>query len=373
MAIGSVIVAADIPGVAGLASLASRDLDYELESAAAAPDGRSLWFTANARRRGDAVGQPSLVLATMDAGNTVTQSPLALDAFGAGVDASAAPARRALIDSMVFDARGELMIAGGRAANGLAAMRVAGLRTAEAARRVPLSSSGFDLHRLARLANGRVFAFGVAGGKLTGVEVAENGRLVGEKALLASPAFVEMAASAFDGGAVVLARRGFEIATAEIWAAKLSSRGDVEQTITLPGRTGSIAALKGGGFALVSSRAGTRGFDVTLRVLGPDMRERSANQLVTDQVNPAFSVVATPSGGFVVAGSKDRGLWVSEFAPDGRPLWTEMRKPAPPDAEMVFNLQLASTNDTVFLPYTAFTLEGREQRKSVRIIKFQVK
>ena len=275
---------------------------------------------------------------------------------------------------MAFDSRGDLLMAGGHAANSVVVVRVRGDAShIETPKPLVAATATFDLQRLVRLRDGRVLALGLALDKLASAEIGENGRLAPSKAFAASAALVETAEATFDGGAVLLARRGFEVATAEIAIAKLSARGDLERTRALPGRTGSIAALKGGGYALVSSQAGARGFDVTLRMLDSDMQERSATRLVTDQVNPGFAVIATPSGGFVVAGSKDRGLWVSEYAADGKAMWTESRVPAPPEAEMVFNLRLLIAGDTVVLPYTAFTIENREQRKSVRIVKFQVK
>lgn len=369
----SVMSTAQIPGLLGRASLASGDLDYELQSAAATPDGKALWFVASAHAKGQVRGG-TLVLAAVDARNDITQSSLTLDAPDKPAEPVSRSARRQLVDGMAFDSRGDLLIQVGRGATPPAIVRVQlDSRRVEAPRPLQLTTSNSDVHKIVRLTDGRVLALGNADDKLFAAELADNGRMVWQKSLAAESGFVEMAASTFDGGAVVLARHGQDVASAQIWIGKLSSKGELERAITVPGRTGSAAALREGGYAIVTSQAGARGFDVTLRLFGPDMRERSSSPIVKDQVNPEFAVVAAPRGGFLVAGTKDRGLWVSQFGADGRAIWTETRTPTPPEAEMVFNLRLLSVGDTFFLPYTAFTLDGREQRQSIRVLKFQAR
>jgi hypothetical protein len=134
-----------------------------------------------------------------------------------------------------------------------------------------------------------------------------------------------------------------------------------------------VTELSGGGYAVVTHAAGARGFDVTLRRLGPDLREQWSKPLASDQLNPAFDVASVPSGGFVVAGSRDRGLWLTHYDANGGVVWTEHRPPQPPDAEMIFNMKLLAHGETFALAYTAFRTEGREQRQVVRALTFGVK
>jgi hypothetical protein len=374
VAVSTLVVSAEIPGVLGRASLANSELDFELQASAVAPDGQALWFVTTARPKGQVRGDGSLVLATVDARNQLTQSALVLGPPVAAADQLNPGAPRQLVEGMTFDAHGDLLIAVGRGRAPAAIVKVpTATRRADAARPLQLSTADFDLHELVRLTDGRVLAFGIVEDKLFAAELADNGRVAWQKTLPVPTGVVEMAAPTSDGGAVVLARRGQDTPPGEVWVGKLSPKGDVERAITFPGRRGSVAALREGGYALVTSLPGARGFDVMLRVLDRDMHERSSTRLATDQVNPGFSVVAAPREGFIVAGAKDRGLWASQIAADGRSLWTEARTPAPPEAEMVFNVQLRAAGDTLFLPYTAFTLQGREQRQSIRVVKFQVK
>jgi hypothetical protein len=312
-------------------------------------------------------------LATFAPGREVVRTALTLP----GADAAAGPAarrgRRVLGDvAATRDGRLAFALAPGPNPSSIALLRT-DARELEAARPVVMPSPDVDVQQLVQTTGGQLLALGVANNRPFVAEIAGDGKTAWQQPIAADPALIDMGRPTRDGGVIVVGRRGLNVDAQEVWIAKLSARGALERSMTVAARGGAVAPLAGGGYAVVTHAAGARGFDVTLRVLTDDMRERWSKSLVADQVNPAFDVAGTPSGGFIVAGSKDRGLWVTNYDVEGRVIWTDHRVPQPPDVEMVFNLQLIARGDTFVLPYTAFTLEGREQRQSVRVLTFVVK
>ena len=367
--------AADIPGRLGQGVLAAPDLDFELYEAALSPDARETWLVAGARPKGEPTAPAAVVLATFDARGGVVQSALALPAAGAADAPSARAARRRPVDDLAFGPQGQLLVAigGGASRSPQIVPLPAGSRDPGTARPVIVQGESFDIQELVRLRDGRLLAIGNAGGNPLVAEISASGETVWQNAVPADPAAIDMAAPSPDGGVVVLGRRGADLATQEVWVAKLSAKGGLDHAVTIAARGGSVAPLGGGGYALVTHQAGARLFDVTLRGLAPDMRELWTRTLVADQVNPAFAVAPAADGGFVVAGTKDRGLWVARYTAGGEEVWTEHRVPQPPDLELVSNLALLVRDEVFVLAYTAFTLDGREQRQSVRVIRFEVK
>jgi hypothetical protein len=365
--------AADIPGLQGRAALAAPDLDFELREAALSTTGSDLWVVASARPRGKPTGVESMWLATFAPGRDVVRTALALPGADASAGAAARPGRRLLGDvAATRDGRLAFALAPGPNPSSIALLR-RDARELEAARPVVLPSSDVDVQQLVQSTGGQLLALGVANNRPFVAEIAGDGKTVWQQPIAADPALIDMGRPTRDGGVIVVGRRGLNVDAQEVWIAKLSARGGLERSMTVAARGGAVAPLAGGGYGVITWAAGARGFDVTLRAITDDMRERWSKSLIADQVNPAFDIAATPSGGFIVAGSKDRGLWVTNYDADGGVIWTDHRVPQPPDVEMVFNLQLIARGDTFVLPYTAFTLEGREQRQSVRVLTFVVK
>jgi hypothetical protein len=364
---------AEIPGLRSRATLASSDLDFELREAAVAASGE-VWAAVAARPRGNPTAAESFVLATFDGSREVTQMPLRLPGAEPPSDASRRAVRRRLLEDMEVTADGRLAfaLAPGANAASIALMR-SGAREVEPPRALALSGADADVQELVTASGGRLLAIGVAGNRPIVAEITPEGKTLWQQEITADPVLIDAARATRDGGVVVLGRRGLALDAQEVWIAKLSARGRLERSVTYAARGGAVAELTGGGFGIVTHAAGARGFDVMVRVLTEDMRERWSKPLVSDQVNPGFDIAPATSGGFVVAGTKDRGLWVTHYDADGRVVWTDHTVPQPPDVEMVSNLKLFSRGDTFVLPYTAFTMEGREQRQSVRVLTFVVK
>jgi hypothetical protein len=181
------------------------------------------------------------------------------------------------------------------------------------------------------------------------------------------------AAVGADGGAAVVGEKG-TFPDSSAWVARLSTTGAVVTSKMLPGRPLDIARSADGTTILLLQRGTLLASEVVLQVLAPDLTPRSERVLVANQrFVPAFRAAAVPSGGFVLAGVKDRGRWLSRIDAAGAEVWTDARDPrAQKDAEIVTSIDLLARGDRLAAVYAAFTVQDRRQRKVVRITRFRV-
>jgi hypothetical protein len=201
--------------------------------------------------------------------------------------------------------------------------------------------------------------------------VTPTGAVTWERVLPADGVRLESMSTADDGSLLVLGRSGADVTKATLWVATLSPKGELLTQATFPGHDGEIARLRDGSAVLVFDRVAEKGFDVFVKTLGPDLRERSTTPLMSAQLTSgAFRIAATPDGGYLIAGVRDRGRYVARFDAAGKERWSDSRPPAAPGLEIVMRVELLVRGRTVLLPYAAYVVEGREQRQAVRVARF---
>ena len=369
--VSAVAAQTKIPDVQSRATLSAPDLDFELDAVAAAPGGE-VWAVVVGRPRGNPTATETTMLASFGVTGAVTRTPLELPLADRSTTDVRRGAPRDLVKDMEVVANGRVVLALPRwnTAPSIALVSATG-KTLETPRPLELSRDA-DIQKLV-VVGSRLIALGTVGNRPLVAEITTEGKTIWQQTIDAAPALIDSARATRDGGVILLGRRASSSGSQDVWIAKLSEKGSLERSITLPARGGAVTELAGGGYAVVTHAAAARGFDVTLRLLSADLSERSNKPIASGQLNPAFDVAAAPSGGFVVAGTRDRGLWVTHYDSGAAVVWTDYRPPQPPDVEMVSDLKLFGRAATFVLAYTAFTTEGREQRKVVRVVSFGVK
>ena len=360
-----------IPDVRSRATLSAPDLDFELDAVAAAPGGE-VWAVVVGRPRGNPTAAETTMLASFGGAGAVTRTPVQLPLADRPTTVARRGAPRDAVKDMEVAADGRVVLALPRwdTPPSIALVSATG-KALETPRPLELSRDA-DIQELV-LVGRRLIALGTVSNRPLVAEITTEGKTIWQQTIDAEPVLIDSARATRDGGVVVLGRRGSSSGSQEVWLAKLSAKGSLERSITLPARGGAVAELAGGGYSVVTHAAAARGFDVTLRLLSEDLTERSNKPIASGQLNPAFDVAAAPSGGFVVAGTRDRGLWVTHYDSGAAVVWTDHRPPQPPDVEMVSELKLFERAGTFVLAYGAFVTEGREQRKVVRVVSFGAK
>jgi hypothetical protein len=174
-----------------------------------------------------------------------------------------------------------------------------------------------------------------------------------------------------DGNLVTVAEEG-AFPNSSTSVERISPRGNVLAKTSFPGRPSDLARGSDGTYVVLIEKAGADGSEILIKALGTDLTERWTRSLVARQrLVPPFRVAPVQSGGFIVAGTKDRGLWISRLNSDGKEVWTDTHDPlTSPELEMVSHVELVAAQDVFVAAYTAFVVSGREQRTVVRTLRF---
>jgi hypothetical protein len=359
--------AEEIPRLAWRTSLQSADREYELRAAAISADGSSLWVGVASRPRGTIGGPEKLILTSIAGAGKPTG--LVIDA---SADASLADLteRRGLLGMSAGRDRAIVLGLDRRSAGiGVATLDAVSGRIA-AARPLAFDSGKPELARLVPMPDGRILTVGTLGTRPFVAALSADGTVAWQRVLDQENVNLDDGAPTTDGGVMVIGRQGADPSATRVWVAKLSAKGEVEREAAFDGWLGSIAQGTGGGYLLaITDRA--RAASVTLTGLGPALETRWTRPMPAGQpATPAFRVRPIRGGGYIVAGIKDRGLWVARIGDDGTPVWTDAQSPAPPQVETALNVELLSRDEAFFVVYTVFAIDGKEQRQLVRVIRF---
>jgi hypothetical protein len=359
--------AVEIPGLAWRTSLQSTDREYELRAAAVSADGSSLWVGVASRPRGTLGGPEKLILTSIAGAGKPT---------GLMIDASADASlgdlaeRRGLLGMSAGRDRAIVLGLDRRGAGiGVATLDAASGRIA-AARTLGFDSGKPEIARLVPMPDGRILTVGTLGTRPFAAVLSADGTVAWQRVLDQENVNLDDGAPTADGGVIVTGRQGADPSATRVWVAKLSAKGDVEREAAFDGWLGSIAQASSGGYLLaITDRA--RAASVTLTGLGPALDIRWTRPMPAGQpATPAFRVRPVRGGGYIVAGIKDRGLWISRIGDDGAPVWTDAQPPKPPQVEAALNVELLARDDAFFVLYTVLAIDGKEQRQLVRVIRF---
>ncbi len=370
--------AGEIPGAVVRTTVSDSERDYELRSATLSANGATTELIVAARSKGTRPKPGSLVWVTVDASGRVLsqQNPLGTLSLSSptAINLRAPDAGSGFV---FLRDRGFLLL---RTVDGGSRL-VRSARSNEPAVIQPVTIRGRSpiINRVLATKDEHLGLVGSIGLPLVAQIDAEG------KTITAHVLREEMGAvnAVFDseGSAVVVGQQGaFE--KASVWVGRVSPRGEVLAKTAFPGSPTDITRGSDGTYVVLIQRISADGTEILMRALAPDLSERWTRSLVSRQP-PAnfFRVAPVRSGGFIVAGAKNRGLWISRVKPDGAEVWTEAQEPimSLPELErvnkleLVYTVELAWTQDVFVTAYTAFVVEGRDRLAVVRAIRFTAK
>jgi hypothetical protein len=351
--------------------------DKELRGAALSPDGAVVHVLVASGTEGRVSPSAPLVWATVDETGRVGLRDQAVLLSTGGTDSSQAssssvdPSKES---GLIARSNGSAVIVHAESKGQLKLVALGAKDSTATTSSVSVASTTPTIRRVVPVDERRVAILGAVGASpifaivdIDARTVAVRGDFGSEEATLIGAAFTA------DGSAVVAGEKG-SFPESSAWVARLSTTGAVVASRTLPGRPLDIARSADGTTILLLQRGTLLASEVVLQVLAPDLTPRSERVLVANQrFVQTFRAAAVPSGGFVLAGVKDRGRWLSRIGASGAEVWTDGQDPRTrKDAEIVASIDLLARGDRLAAVYTAFTVEDRRQKKVVRITRFRV-
>ena len=359
-----------IPGAVVRTTLADAERDYELRAAALSAGGATTEIIMASRPKGRRPGAESLVWASVDAAGRVLSQQNPLAPLPAAEAADASLGDPAAGSGFAF-LRGRGLFLLPAAHGGLRLVRLARPNDPAAARDIDVGTAP-NIRRVLASGDERLVLVGSVGAKALVTAVNAEGKTVAEHAPGAEGMTAVGATFEADGSMVVAGEQG-RFPTATTWVGRVSPRGVILARASFAGRPADIARGSDGTYVVVVERGGPEGSEILLKALAPDLTELWTRTLMSRQRIPAtFRVAPVTTGGYIIAGAKDRGLWVSRVKADGAEVWVEAHDPlTSPDLEVVSHMELASAQDVFVTAYTAFVVNGREQREVVRAVRFK--
>jgi hypothetical protein len=340
-----------IPGAVVRTTLADAERDYELRAAALSAGGATTEIIMASRPKGRRPGAESLVWASVDAAGRVLSQQNPLAPLPAAEAADASLGDPAAGSGFAF-LRGRGLFLLPAAHGGLRLVRLARPNDPAAARDIDVGTAP-NIRRVLASGDERLVLVGSVGAKALVTAVNAEGKTVAEHAPGAEGMTAVGATFEADGSMVVAGEQG-RFPTATTWVGRVSPRGVILARASFAGRPADIARGSDGTYVVVVERGGPEGSEILLKALAP------------------FRVAPVTTGGYIIAGAKDRGLWVSRVKADGAEVWVEAHDPlTSPDLEVVSHMELASAQDVFVTAYTAFVVNGREQREVVRAVRFK--
>jgi hypothetical protein len=353
-----------IPGPVIRTTVSSSTLDYELRGAVLTGTGTSELLVA-ARPKDRPAAPESLLSATVDeSGRVLSENPLA------GVSTEEMNLGSAIENGFALG-NGTVLVP--TLDKGL---RMVQLERSNDSRRVEagrIQNQTLLINRILPISDERFAVLGAVRNQPLILEINTEGKTISEylprvEGVMPINAFFEA-----DKTAIVVGAQGLTPNTT-VWVGRVSPTGEILASISFPGSPKDAARAADGNVAILVESRQAESSQVSMKMVGPNLKELWTRVLVNRQhVVPSFQLEPVSTGGFIVAGVKDRGLWISRVTSTGADVWTEVHEPQKSaELEIVNYVTLAARKDTFVAAYSAYVVVGREQRKVVRTIRFTV-
>ncbi len=177
---------------------------------------------------------------------------------------------------------------------------------------------------------------------------------------------------------VVIGEKG-KYPETEVWVGNLTNEGELLEIVNFPGRPVDISRNVDGGVGVISQKLNGDITDYFLSYILPGGTIKWSTKLLTSTNNfSKLQVESVDSGGFVVAGIKERGIWLAQLDSNGKYIWDYSKIPIInedtniEDLEFVSNLTLNSYNSVYSLSYSAFLIRDRKQKEGIKTINFNL-
>jgi len=228
------------------------------------------------------------------------------------------------------------------------------------------------VRKMTAIGGNRVRLLGEVGGIPVIAEVDANGKVLTETKFQSGAMSLVSVVSQDDGSYVAAGEKGTH-PMSSTWIAKVVRDGKATGEVSYPGRPLDFTRGTNGEYLLIVETVRNGNSEIVAKGLKADYSQSWSRVLASGQkMGPSFRVVALPSGGFVIAGVKDRGLWISRVTAAGVETWTEAHAPgASAELEMTLNVEMEARQGMVHVAYSAFIVEGRRQHQVVRTIRFE--
>lgn len=156
------------------------------------------------------------------------------------------------------------------------------------------------------------------------------------------------------------------------WLVQIDPTGAITKQAEFDGKPLEMVQADNGDIGLLSYQVTNDGYTVSLLSLAAqDFSLNWKKTLLVEQgIAPRLSIQITKDG-FMLAGVKQRGLWLQHVDLKGNIKWTYNRQPTDTEQlEMISSFKFESVQEAFFVAYTAYIVVGRTQYEVTKLIRF---
>jgi len=359
---------AAIPGDVVSVTVSDSSREYELRSVIVSADGSMTQLIVAAHPRAGQALSASLVWATVDASGRVSlvENPLA------ALSRESSPSGPGSGLGFVF-VNGREFLVSSSAEGGTALVRLGRSNEPSVVHAVNVGGRSPVVNRVLAATNDHIILVGSVGLRPMVTEVDAEGKTITEFPLNAEGMSAVNAVFDAEGNVITACEQG-TFPKATTWVRRVSRRGAVLAETSFAGRPTDLARGSDGSYLVLIERSDATGSEIVMKGLATDLSQRWTRSVASRQrPGNSFQVAPIPTGGFVVAGTKNRGLYISRITAAGAEVWAEAHDPMEsPELEVASHVELASAQNNFAVAYTAFVVAGREQHQVVKLVRFRV-
>lgn len=359
-----------IPGTVVRTTVSDSELDYELRSVALSANGAKIEMSIAAWPKGMRSEPKTLTWVTVDTLGQILSRQNPFKTLSS-VDTAKLNINDPSAGTGLFYLRNQLLLIMPSLNRNIWLVRLAHLNELASIRTVYLGGHSPIIHRVLAANNEQIALLGSDGEHPIISQIDIEGKLITQQRLH-EQAMTVINVLFEAGGNILVAGEQGTFPNATTWIGRVSPRGEVLAKTSFHGRPSAIAQGSDGTYLTIIERGSSEGSEIVAKSLAPDLSERWTRSLMSHQqlVFP-FRAAPVTTGGFIISGRKDSGLWISHVKSDGVVKWLEVHNPLKSnELEMVSRVELISMQDIFVVAYTAFVVSGRQQREVVRTIRF---
>lgn len=238
---------------------------------------------------------------------------------------------------------------------------------------VPLTLNSIAIRRVLSLGDTGFLLIGSAGSRPMLMQIDALGRVINSTVIPEDDAAAIAAFPTTAGRMTVLLEKG-TTNDPRFWIGDVSVDGSTGRYAEFAGRPLDMAIGSDKQVVVLVEQSGVLSRDAVARGFDQTFALQWSRTLMSEHMPLGrFRIVPIASGGYLVAGRKERGLWLSRLSSIGTEMWTDWTNPVQAsDLEMTLDIDMTQHGSNIVLGYSALVVRARRQVGVVRALQFRL-
>jgi hypothetical protein len=364
-------VLAGVRTVRSTIELAGLNTEVRSVAVGATPDKLFLLVASRGEQEGAAAARLSTVV-TDDAGNFTTR-PVASAAQPVAIAAAQAGPAALQASHLATDPSGQPFTLTLSLNGALQLQKLSPNGTPERSQDIALQLPALLIRRFEAIGQQGFLIVGATGLQPLLVQIDASGRVL-RKLQIQEETGAAVAAFPGPGEDMTVLVESANYVDPRFWVGRVRADGSIAGRAELAGRPLDLESGSDGRCAVLVALSGVAQQDIVAKGFDADFKLQWSRTVVAGQAAVGgFKLAALRDGGYLLAGKRDRGLWLGRVDANGKELWSSWTDPRQrQDLEVAVDVDLSSRGNDIAVAYTALVVRDRRQFGVVRTLQFKL-